>query len=225
MWSHPSSGHTLMLDNGLIELGEPDPTSLIYVCEQVRPTNAICPDKMFDSQQTVDWFREFGPDLSPLCSEVMVVPQGKQLLEWMECVRELSSLSAELHVNITFAVTKLLNETEIDGQVAPKQPREYALIWLEDFMRQHQFFHRVHLLGIHSNLIHAAATCQHARSIVRGIDSTFPFAAACSGELVGWTTNKHHMVEPDWHIEPTNRQLALASMNIAVTRRILSTPL
>lgn len=215
---YPSVTHHVIFDNGLIELGEPDVDSLLRMAEQYRPHEVICPDVAFEAQQTIDNFRRYGKECQQFVGSVMVVPQGRSLTEWCDCAEQLARIAAELKVSIVYGVTKLLNDLRLPI-LDLHTPREYALTWLSQFMHANGFWHQVHLLGIHDKMIEASHEVQ--RAVVRGMDSTQPYATALHQDLLSGASSKVELDRVEWQWQANAKVLRLAEINIAMARRLL----
>lgn len=219
--AHPQSGHHVILDNGLIELGHADVDSLLKIAAIIHPDEAICPDAAFKADETCELFRAHAAAVQEHCEAVMTVPQGKCLTEWCDCVERLTAYASEMRINIVFGVSKLINTFKIGKEEGVAQsPRQYALMWLSQFMMNHDFWHQVHLLGVHDDFHIACA--EAADNVVRGLDTTLPYAAALAGRLVGPVTAKYELTPQDWGLQPDGKTMRLTEINIAYCRWRLS---
>lgn len=207
----------LILDNGLIELGHADPDTLIKACQRVFPDEAVCPDAAFDMDETCRLFQEYAAEIAKYVVSVMVVPQGRDMPEWMECTERLVFYAAEDGIDITIGVSRLINEFQDRLYMHDVTPRRVALAWLDDYMLRvdRNFHHQVHLLGMSDSLYRSKLEYKHL--LVRGIDSTHPFTQAFFGHMMEAHTPKLDMPEEAWHTQAIQRgkTTRLAELNVA----------
>jgi hypothetical protein len=211
--TQPRSRHIVILDNGLIEKGQPDPDSLLRVAERVHPHEVICPDLMYDADGTVALFREYAESCAGVCKRVMIVPQGNSLPEWMNCLERLVMTASELQINIQIGVTKLLDKH--DGG------RYTVLPWLAQYMRRMEIWHPVHLLGIWAHLAEISRLLSEFPDLIRGVDSTFPYASTINhGWVTSWSPKKE-LIPEQWEEDPSIVQRMKAALNIALCEHLI----
>lgn len=90
-------GEHVILDNGAYELGRSiESGTLLKLTEEIKPTEVVCPDVLFDSQGTIEGTRMFLYSLAARGllqhTKPMVVPQGKNIDEWSTCLAVLVNM-------------------------------------------------------------------------------------------------------------------------------------
>ena len=208
-----SRGHTVILDNGVIELGTPATRALYDVAKKVRPTLVVCPDAYMDPDKTLAYQTQHLLTLQHLCDNVMLVPQGRTLGKWMDCALEM--LKQSLPTLVYVGVPKYLDVYHELGRLLVVN----ALV--NDFKIGPSY---IHLLGIHS--IQAVAAIVEKFPDVLGVDSTLPVAAALYRTGQGMdTVDKVTLDREDWYLtawDLSHAQIASLQENIGWTRQLVA---
>lgn len=188
-----SRGHTVILDNGVIELGSPDAKALYDVAKMIRPTIVVCPDAYMDAPKTLSYMHQHFLHLQSLHCDVMVVPQGRTMTEWLDCALEMLAQANSIQTGsgpIYVGMPKYLDVFSELGRL------HMVDRLVTDFKVESR---DIHLLGIHSMLSVAAIVGKHPD--VLGVDSTLPVAAALHRTGRGMdTVDKVILDKEDWHL-------------------------
>jgi hypothetical protein len=163
--------HTVILDNGTFELGEPDTKALLDVAEEIHPSYVVVPDVLRNYEKTMNNLLLHGETCKNVAQEVMIVPQGQTVDEWVDCAREmLTYCQSQRFGAFMVGVPKILDGMQLNGRMV-------AVNWL---VKGRNFpSHRIHLLGVHRSF-------DEVRDIVQvitdlgGVDTTLPVAWALS---------------------------------------------
>jgi hypothetical protein len=175
--------HTVILDNGCIELGEPDMESLVAVANRIEPDIVICPDMLSDSTTTRNLYKEYSDVVRLLAPTMMVVPQGETVEEWVSCAKVLlawDNAANDALGRCAIGVPKILDSYP--------GGREYALAWLQYYLSDISQYY-VHLLGIHEDVGELRNISKF--SWLDSVDSTLPFAHAYNGQHTSIRTPKY----------------------------------
>jgi len=82
----------LYLDNGAYEQGASiDIEKYIELIRTLHPDVVVAPDVYSDSKGTIELTRQFFKHSLPTDTKVMIVPQGRSIIEWTRCLRTLYS--------------------------------------------------------------------------------------------------------------------------------------
>lgn len=82
----------VIMDNSIIELGEAlDVDELIFKANRVGVDEVVCPDSFQNKEKTLELAAMYLPLMNEECRgmNIMVVPQGKDIEEWVECASEM----------------------------------------------------------------------------------------------------------------------------------------
>jgi hypothetical protein len=92
-----------ILDNGAAEEGSVTDEQLIQAISIIKPNIVVCPDVLFNAQETIKRTRNFIDLLksSNANTDIMVVPQGNTRNEYIDCMKELLSISQSKHVGVS----------------------------------------------------------------------------------------------------------------------------
>lgn len=155
----PTDGRTLIMDNGIIELGYPLPVKeLALAAEIVHADILILPDTIDDQRMTIKQVRHTNPEWKKLRlpTRTMGVVQGKTFAECVDC--------ADSHVQAG------VDYLAVPRGLTPTLGSRYDLV--SHIAAEHPHT-PIHLLGFSENIhddIHAAV----ASPIVMGIDAATP---------------------------------------------------
>lgn len=199
----------LILDNGAHELGEADVSATLKMANQLKPYEVVCPDAYQNKDKTLKLFHAHAPSLASVAERIMIVPHGKDVVEWVECLETmLGSKTAQGLPNITIGIPKVL-DSYTGGRSA-------ALAWVEAYAPEYE----LHLLGMW-RWITTPVQLVSSFPRIRSFDSTWPYACAIAGEYATNSTNKH--VIQDWspgYLPPET--LKLAEINIAICQKTVN---
>jgi len=209
-WAKTRANHAsrIILDNGAYELGEADVSATIRVAKQLKPYEVVCPDAYQDKDKTLKLFHAHAQPLATMAERVMIVPHGRSVVDWVDCLDTMLSSDTLLHVpNITIGVPKVL-DSQVGGRSA-------ALAWIEDKVDLQDI--HVHLLGMW-RWISTPAQLISSFPWIRSFDSTWPYACAIAAEYATANTNKH--IIQDWNPGYLPAEtIRLAEINIAICHK------
>ncbi len=212
---------SLILDNGSFELqGVPAVKPLYRVAKRLHPFEVVCPDAFQDKDKTLKLFHAHALDLSKLATRVMIVPHGKDVVEWIDCLETmLNSKVGEASGNFTIGVPKVLDSYP--------GGRSSVLAWIEEHLDVprhnylgHPIGYDVHLLGMWKWL---STPVQIISSFpwIRSWDSTWPYACAVAGNYS--LDNAPKVPIGDWYPEYLPKDVVkLAEVNIAICKKATS---
>ena len=184
-------GHVVILDNGTIELGEPDVTSLLRVARAIRPTIIICPDVYCDADKTFSLFMQYLDTCTRYAQGVMIVPHGGSIEEWVECAARMYDYAAvtKPSTKTYLGVPKVLDSFVLNGRLA-------ALIAL-----RHEGYAVIpsmtHLLGVWDYLVGLEPLVTMFPGLM-GLDTTLPVARALAP--AGKDTGKCTLGREHWKL-------------------------
>jgi len=178
-WHKSRSGHYVILDNSVIELGASvEFNTLVSAAKLIEAKEIILPDVLDDSAATLKRAKEclYYAKHEGLTSKFrfMVVPQGKTLQEWIESYNDLKDLGV-WSIGIPKRLGRLYRTSDKKEQAIGRAHVLYYLCThdLIDTRRVH------HLLGIYDNPVEIKVLS--AYDWIRGVDSQLPFWAAANG--------------------------------------------
>jgi hypothetical protein len=204
--------HTVILDNGVMELGEPDTTALETAALMIEPNVIVCPDSFQDREGTLELFDRYIDDVVESCGVVMLVPQGKSVMEWCKCATQLILQAERIGMQYTIGVPKVLS-TYAGGRWA-------ALCWMQETWA----WVGTHLLGTWSGMAEPVQMGMWFDNII-GFDTTLPIAMAKNRWLVARHLDKKTKLDnADWETAPDTikEEVAwIAKINIASIRKLL----
>jgi hypothetical protein len=221
-WSKRSD-HLVIMDNGMIELGEAAAGTLLSTAALIKPDEIICPDAANDKDKTIELCRTYVHECATCCKRVMLVPQGRDVVEWCHCCREMLSMTmtSTSVMPVSIGVTKLISQYP-GGRFA-------ALAWLYNHIDTYGFegiYENVHLLGLDIG-VQEYMYLQAYFPQLRGCDSTWPYAAARQGEYVHFSSVKPEMKEEYWHdgtaFGEDEEVICRTRINIAMMKAFLGT--
>jgi len=213
-WEQFRDHSGVILDNGVIETGEPRVKTLYKVAKAIEPFEVVCPDAFMDKDKTLKLFHAHALELSAYANSVMVVPQGGSVQEWVECLRQMMGTDLwERIPQLTIGIPKVLDKFP-GGRIAALSWVRTHCIRLTPYMGHPS---RLHLLGqwsVMSQPIQAISYFPHIRSW----DTTCPYAAALQGQVYTEMIGKCNMTEDAWRPEGylLKETLTLAEINLAI---------
>jgi hypothetical protein len=205
-----SEQHFTILDNGVIETGEPQSEALLAASEAIQPDCVVVPDAFKDAERTMELFRKFAPELMELAPAIMIVPQGQDLVEWVACAYALMDEATAQGYNVMLGVPKVLDTFE-GGRMT-------AMCWVGSQVNN---LNAVHLLGVW-NGIEELRFLQYFPGI-RGVDTSLPIAHAINDVITRPKAVKYSLSKDMWSVSDFSEGVAWqAQINIAVMRAYLS---
>lgn len=161
------NGDFIILDNGVVERGEPlDAETLYSLVEELRPQEVVAPDVLHDADETVrrtlDFVKNFPPDLRTL-TRIMGVVQGQTLGAMMECYETIKDVVDV--IGVPFAC-----DFETKSQIALSQQRAMNRLSFLSWLRRQSDVKAVHCLGMNSV---SEALAISKLKFVRSMDSSF----------------------------------------------------
>lgn len=176
-----SQGAFIIVDNGAAEKDQvPFDTIVRATIPFGGADEYILPDVLRDKNATVEATCNDDVRMQVPPLKRMIVPQGRDWLEWSDCLFTIDERLQGYYA--TIGVAKHLESL----QGGRRQALE--LITRNDFHRRHQ----IHLLGAYRSMIKEATDCsQSYPGVVRGIDSGEPVAHAQQG-LISDANSPHY---------------------------------
>lgn len=199
------SGHVTILDNGVIESGEPRIDDLMAMIDVLKPSAAICPDAFNDYDETLELFYEYAPVLAGMVPTSVYVPHGSSVAQWCTCVDEMIDNAPG---NFIIGVPKVLT-TYAGG-------RWTALAYLSE----HYPNVSTHLLGTWYGMGEVVECVQWFDNIL-GFDSTLPFAHAVHGIDTAVHPNEKCTLDYTSITEFSTEAICRAKLNISTIRKLL----
>lgn len=151
---------TVIMDNGVVELGKPVPPEVMAAaCEAVPPNLIVLPDKVGDMVETIDlirkWREMYGKLAKDVGAELMGVAQGNSVGEVIRCVFEINDSNRIETWGVPRWITNKIGS---------------RMIVTIELIVNHNV--QVHLLGFSDNLVDDVA-CARVPGVI-GIDSSVP---------------------------------------------------
>jgi hypothetical protein len=212
-------GHELILDNGAYEFGEAMESEEYWkVISMMRPTIVVAPDSFRNAKKTVERVEKFYEEMHDRCLEskfeVMGVPQGSNLTEWLWCYEKIAPM-----VNVIGLPTAQWGDRT--GIV-----RHFLAKKLDNLKEP-----RIHLLGCWNPL---EVLMYNDVPRVKSIDTSLPFKYAEKGWLIkkadDWKGFEMPCDSPadwklDWYAEYTEQgnlthALRVAKANLETLHRM-----
>lgn len=188
--SRARMGHTVILDNGTIELGAPDVKSLFWIARAIRPTIIICPDVYCEADKTLAMFKRYLEVCAGYAPGVMMVPHGDSIDQWVECTSRMYhhvwqvKPSAEIYLG----VPKVLDSLMPNGRLAALVELQRAGYTVTPST--------THLLGVWDYLVELQPLIAVYPDLM-GLDTTLPVARAFAP--VGEDTGKCVLRGEHWN--------------------------
>lgn len=199
----------VILDNGAHEHKFSDPVDQLIECAKAMDADEIVlPDVIADGPATVKSSLAALPKLRKELhgKQIMAVPQGRDFVEWLECLEQLSQL-------------------DVDVIGIPRIQADVVGSWLPHVLAVESMMPGVpiHLLGSPHDLSSAAMVEQAFPNRVRSTDTSKPVHYAMVGLPIHFPLNPHqrnHISRPSNFLQAllTSAQITLANYNIAVLK-------
>jgi len=204
-------GHFVMLDNGEVEAKlsmECDPVdfgSVLEIAREIDPDEVCLPDVFYDRSATVRKIEQWAYCVPP--HKRMVIPQGRDVVGWFMCLREILRLVDVATIGIPKHLDK--RKYELPGVDEPKLGRWVACFGIEK-EKIHQT-HHIHLLGVWDNPREEIVPMRENFPWIRGIDSGIAAAYSQYGCEINCYAGRHVGLKWDEDIDTR-----LAGYNIQV---------
>jgi len=198
-------GHEVILDNGAYEFGSPmEMDEYFKVIEELRPQIVVAPDAWKDSKKTIAVHDEFVRETIERGIDedfvTMVVPQGKTIREYVECLYDMDITLGNI-IGMSVGSWR-----DVSGVV-----RSFLAKHLDENPEP-----KIHLLGLW-NASEILAGKENGR--IRSVDTSMPFKLAKENQmLTAYSINADKM---DFEMKLTGAQEELAKDNLTELRRIV----
>jgi len=193
----------VILDNGAAEFGVAmRPEELLRIVRDFKPTVWVMPDVIMETAATM-WYFHMTLTLKDLPLPFMVVPQGRNFSEWLDCFNSMRDALTERNMTAWLGISKFcLRHTErltILEMLAGNLP---------------SCFTHVHLLGLEDpqELLKAAQMYPW----VHGCDTSTPIAMGLKGLRCQDYTTKIDMDWREHHIDAGEDALIRNNVNYLV---------
>lgn len=175
-------GNYVILDNSAVELGHPEPfEDYLAKAFKMGVSEVMLPDFFQDAQATVAEARRCMSILSEqrYGGNIMVIPQGKTVLEWIECCKALLDIRVQFAGSHRYlAATTVGISTRYTDFFDGSRAKILWLLELALFGGQ-----KVHFLGCYADPRMEIAPVLPLH-YVRGVDSSYPSVYAQQGMLL-----------------------------------------
>ncbi len=207
-------GDHVILDNGAAEGTSMRAADLFQLARSLQPDEVVAPDVLGDAQNTLDATEAFivgyGKLLQIYDINIMVVPQGRTLVEWLWCFQEMvHTIEFDPHwENVTtFGIPKNLDDN-------PSTDRGDVLHILDMVGPELTDRFGFHLLGICSGITPMQHLANFANFYpwIRGMDSILPVQAGIAGQLIGANSTRKSLRYPTHRVDPLEPYLQTISM-------------
>ena len=218
-------GRSLILDNGVMELGYALSSSEMFdLVDLLRPSFVTPPEVLHDGPETMKLTTQFIADLDRRSNAdsigVLGVAHGCTMKEWTESFDALASNPRIARIGIPYDVPFAVpGEREWDDQLQQWANRRVLLTDLVS-QRHANKVKDVHLLGL-AHPIELVTQSRHA--FIRSHDSSWPVMAATREISYDETLAVKASEKPfiQWGIPWNAGQAKLAAHNIAITKRVI----
>lgn len=168
--------HFIIMDNSVVELKKPVDLQMVYdACEIVNATCAVMPDYLLDGPATYKATMDASDKWQSMSRKsMMVLPQGKNVKEWIDTAENLLQHREFRYVGIPRNVKEKLQLSRIDA---------VRIIHMMDLLRSTR---RYHLFGFSNDLWDDIAAITENRDITQlmGIDSNVPIRQGCLEQVI-----------------------------------------
>ena len=179
-------GHYVIMDNSVIENAQVSINELCGKARRIGASEIILPDAFMDCEKTLNMTAEALNFVRTHCPElkVMVVPQGKNLSEWLDCFNMMLTWNVDC-----IGIPKVVSTFPEVGNLE----RGKVLAEIKDIIDEYNELHDrktdIHLLGCwYSPLelqVISKLEAQGGVPVVRGCDSAIAYAFASNKLLIG----------------------------------------
>jgi len=186
----------VILDNGAVEFGPMKHEELIELAKEIGADEIVMPDSLCDGLETFNLSFDFYCVLSRAERKkfkLMAVPQGKDLVDFVNCYTRLKSLNPD--------VIGLNHWFDFTGDFRVLMQKRLDINLFNDF--------EVHLLGLTN-----ADELKRASPKVRSCDTSYAFKMASQNRAIGQGNSNICKIQMDFGMELTEEQLYIAEYNI-----------
>lgn len=212
-WQVQRGAHVI-LDNGVVETGEPLPAHVLLVlAEQIGVTEMTLPDKLNDRMVTRHLHKHALDYISEMSHQrVMLIPQGCDKDDWINSVKDMLTLAKRYSNAGAIGISKFC--------VGPKlfTSRLDALKSVPELLQSDM---DIHLLGCPNQPgeIHCIDAMFGGR--IRGVDSGLPVFYTRMTKVLTASSSRPKGVELDFDQIFTTAEIGLLKRNIKEWKRII----
>jgi hypothetical protein len=211
-WKLPEGGCSrfTILDNGAAEHNLVTMSTLIDVATELKPTEVIAPDVLFNKDRTLENLDLFVSEMNKRGLDktvnVFACPQGSTKQEWLECYQIMLDNPHVSTIGLSkIAVPKCWNNAVDDKMIALSRNQCVAELFANNMLKK-----PLHLLGMgeHNEFQYYL---EHKIPFIRSSDSCYTILAALNG--IDFTTGNIERI-------PTNNEYF--SQSVPLDREILA---
>ena len=172
-YSSLSLDHTIILDSGTVEIGYADIDMINGAMERLgREVIVVAPDFLGDKYKTITETEKFFQNTDVHKENIMIVPQGDDWNDWVECFDYL-----DLNYHSSF---KWIGIPRISEDYGGRSWLYQNVMQIHRNRRGMNDQPKIHLLGI-QHTIDEIEWAKHFSSRIVGVDSSAPLKAAEAG--------------------------------------------
>ena len=204
----------ITLDNGSAEHSLVTEEALLEIVKELRPTEVIAPDVLFDTDQTLENFRSFVSKMKErqllMKTWIFACPQGATKEEWIRCYYNMLVSPFVKCIGLSkIAVPKCWNDATGDTMIGVSRNQ-----CVKDLQDRHLLLKPLHLLGMgeHNEFDYYL---QNQTPNIRSSDSCYTILAAMNGiDFEKGDTTRVPTTNEYFDVILTEDQKALAKKNI-----------
>lgn len=213
-----AEGQWVTLDNGVGDHDFISQDELFEIMKDLRPSEVIPLDVLFDGKQTFVNAVEFilrmkQEGLDNI--EVLAVPQGNTLDEWLDCYIQLSNLSEVKTLGMSkLAIPWVISQSTHDTNIARDRHKMFDILQEERLFRK-----ELHFLGAETPL---EFEYYKNNPFVRSTDSCFSIFSAING--FEWGKNEFDRIPTPknyFDLKMTQEQIERAKRNIHILKNLV----
>jgi len=186
----------VILDNGAVEFGAMGNEELIELAKEIKANEIVMPDRLCNGLETFNLSFDFYCVLSKSERKqfkIMAVPQGKDLIDFVNCYTRLKSLNPD--------VIGLNHWFDSTGESRTLIQKRLDVDMFNSF--------EVHLLGLTN-----AGELNRSSPKVRSCDTSYAFKMAYQNRVIGYGDSDVCKIQMDFGMDLTEGQLNIAEYNI-----------
>jgi hypothetical protein len=204
----------ITLDNGAAEHSTVTEEDLLQIVNELKPTEVIPPDVLFDKEQTLKNFYSFCRKMYMMNflrhTFIFACPQGSTKELWLDCYYNMLGHPFVKCMGLSkIAVPKCWNNAEGDTLIAKSRNE-----CIEDLIKKHYLCKPVHLLGMgeHNEFDYYS---QNKIQNIRSSDSCYSVLAAINDiDFEKGDTTRISTTNQYFEVELNEHQINLAKRNI-----------
>lgn len=176
-------GHYIILDNGVYERGVAlSGSELVELAREINASEIVVPDHFKDRGATddavFDFLEKHWQEIHDLNLNIMIVPQGKDVQDWIKALAGLQYAMSNVHIEFNILPRQIV--WGIPKWVSEERNRidlVYALPSENEYRKESPY--KYHLLGLSkiAELLHF----NHFPDYLRSLDTSLPVKAAVHG--------------------------------------------